>query len=171
MVEPVFVCFPRWMVCCQPGASGSYCFAQRLLGRGGGGGGTRILTSFLRGCVSVLYQDFAPKLDLNLIYCLLDLVNCFELLWGIGGYDVLSMWAHPGFFYRSLLPPALFNTGTLDVTGFHFDVSGAALLRGGYSVSVVSRLMMGDGDWFPVATTARSRIGGSGCCDWLYFVT
>ena len=28
----------------------------------------------------------------------------------------------------------------------------------------------GDGDWFPVATTARSRTGGSGCCDWLYFV-
>ena len=22
MVEPVFVCFPWWMVCCQPGASG-----------------------------------------------------------------------------------------------------------------------------------------------------
>ena len=38
---------------------------------------------------------------------------------------------------------------------------------------VVSCLMMsddmGDGDWFPVAE--RSRTGGSGCCDWLYFVT
>ena len=32
MVEPIFVCFPRWMVCCQPGAPGSYCFAQGLLG-------------------------------------------------------------------------------------------------------------------------------------------
>ena len=44
-------------------------------------GGTRVLTSFPRGCVSVLYQDFAPKLGLNLIYRLLDLVNCFELMY------------------------------------------------------------------------------------------
>ena len=40
---------------------------------------------------------------------------------------------------------------------------------------VVSCLMMsddtGDGDWFPVATTACSQTGGSGCCDWLCFVT
>ena len=68
----------------------------------GGGGGARVLTSFLQGCVPVLYQDFAPKLDLNLFYRLLDLVNCFELSWGIGLHDVSSMWAHPGLFGRSL---------------------------------------------------------------------
>ena len=107
---------------------GSYCFAQGLLGRGGGGG-TPVLTSFLQGCVLVLCQDLAPKLDLNLIYRLLDLVNCFKLSWGIGGYGVSSMWAHPGLF--DWLPLAMVDTGTLDVTGVRFDVSGAALLRGG----------------------------------------
>ena len=73
------------------------------------------------------------------------------------------------------LPPALFDMGTLDVAGVHSDVSGAALLRGGDLVHVVSRLMMsddtGDGDWFPVATAARSQTGGFGCCGWLYCVT
>ena len=115
-------------------------------------GGTRLLT--------VLHQDFAPKFGLNLIYHLLDLVNCFELLCGIGGYDVSSIWDHPGLFDRRLLPPALTDMGTLDV---HFDVSGAALLR------VVLRLIMSDdmkdGHWFPVAMTACSRTDGSGCCD------
>ena len=77
----------------------------------GGWGVAQVLTTFLRGCVSVLYQDFAPKLDLNLINRLFDLVNCFELLWGIGGYDVSSIWAHSGLFDRSLLPPALFDRG------------------------------------------------------------
>ena len=62
-----------------------------------------------------------------------------------------SMWAHPGSFDRSLLPLALYDMGTLDVTGVRFDVSGAALLWGGDSVRVVSRLMMSDdtGDGFP----------------------
>ena len=86
---------------------------------GGGGGGAQVLTSFLQVCVPVLYQDFAPKLDLNLIYHLLDLVNCFELSWGIGGHDASSMWAHPGLFDRSLLPLASVDTGILDVTGVH----------------------------------------------------
>ena len=58
--------------------------------------------------------------------------------------------------------------GTLVVAGVRLDVSGAALLRGGYSVRAGSRLMMSDdtvdGDWwFPVATAARSRTGGPGC--------
>ena len=57
--------------------------------RGGGGGGVvRLLTSSPQECASVLYQDFALKLDLILFYRLSDLVNCFELLCGIGGYDV-----------------------------------------------------------------------------------
>ena len=38
----------------------------------------------------------------------------------------------------------------------------------------VSRLMMSDdmsdGDWVPVATTARSRTGGSWSFDWLLFM-
>ena len=68
------------------------------------------------GCVSVLCQDFAPKLDLNLIYRLSDLLNCFELLCGIGGYDVSPIWVHPGLFDRGLLPPALFDMGTLHVS-------------------------------------------------------
>ena len=73
-------------------------------------------------------------MDLNLIYRLLDLVNCFELSWGIGGHDVSSMWAHSGLFDWSLLLPASVDTGTLDVTGVRFDVSRAALLRRGDSV-------------------------------------
>ena len=32
-------------------------------------------------------------------------------------------------------------------------------------------MMSGDGDWFPVATTACSQTVGSRCCDWLYFAT
>ena len=78
-------------------------------------------------------------------------------------------------FKWGLLPPALFDMGTLDVAGVRFDVSGAALLQADDSVCVVLRLMMsddtGDGDWFPVATAARSRTGGFGCCGWLYCVT
>ena len=42
------------------------------------------------------------------------------------------------------LGEALFDMGTLDVTCVRFDVSGAALLRVGDSVRVVSRLMMSD---------------------------
>ena len=38
-----------------------------------------------------------------------------------------SIWAHPGLFDWSLLPPALFNTGTFGVAGVRFDVSGAVL--------------------------------------------
>ena len=95
-------------------------------------------------------------------------MNCFELLCGIGGYDVSSIRSHPGLFDRSLLPPVFLICA-------HFDVSGAALLWGGDYVRVVSRLMMSDdtgyGDWFPVAMTACSWIGGVRCCDWLYFVT
>ena len=89
--------------------------------------------------------------------------------------DVSSIWTCPGLFEWGLLPPALFDMGILDVAGVRFDVSGAALLRGGDSVSVVSRWMMsddtGDGDWSPVAMAARSRTGGFGCCGWLYCVT
>ena len=71
-------------------------------------------------------------------------------------------------------PPALFDMGTLDVACVHFDVSGAALLRGGDSVCVVSRLMMsddtGDGDWFPVSTAERSRTGGHfGCPKFTFY--
>ena len=36
--------------------------------------------------------------------------------------------AYPGLFEWDLLPPALFDMGTLDVTGVRFDVSGAALM-------------------------------------------
>ena len=41
--------------------------------------------------------------------------------------------------------------GIFDVAGVSFDVSGAALMRGGHSVRVVSHLMMLDdtGDGFP----------------------
>ena len=85
-----------------------------------------------------------------------------------------SMGTYPALFEWGLLPPALFDMGTLDVAGVRFDVSGATLLRGGDSVHVVSRLMMsedtGDGDWFPIATAARSRTGGFGSCGWLYCV-
>ena len=95
-VEPVFVFVLRWMACCQPGASASYCVAQGLLGTGG----NRVLTNFLQGCVPVLYQDFAPKLDMNLIYRLLDLVNCFELSWGIGGHNVSSQVYLTGAYYH-----------------------------------------------------------------------
>ena len=44
-----------------------------------------------------------------------------------------SICAHPGLFDRGILPPALFDMGTLGVAGVHFDESGAALLRGGDS--------------------------------------
>ena len=44
---------------------------------------------------------------------------------------------YPGLFEWGLLPLALFDMGTLDVAGVHFDVSGAALLRGGGSVRIV----------------------------------
>ena len=142
------------------------------MGTGGGGGGCRLLASFPQGCVSVLYQDVIPKMDLNMLYRLSDLVNCFELL--CDGYDVSSNYAHPGLFDRGLLPPPLFVKGTLSVAGVCIDVSGAALLWGGDSVSAVSRLMMsddmGDGDWVTVAMTARSQTGGSGSFDWLRFV-
>ena len=50
-----------------------------------------------------------------------------------------SIGTGPGLFEWGLLPPALFDMGTLDVAGNRFDVSGAALLRGGDSVHVVSR--------------------------------
>ena len=134
-----------------------------------------MLVSFTQECASVLCRDFAPKMDPNLIYRLSDLVNCFELLCGIGGYDVLSMCVPPGLFDRGLLQPALSDMGTLVVAGVRFDVSGAVLLRRGDSVCAGSHLMMsydtGDGDWFPVATASRSRTSGSRCCGWLQFVT
>ena len=104
-----------------------------------------------------------------------ELVNHFELLCCIGGYDVSSIGTYPGLFVWGLLPPALFDMGTLDVAGVRFDVSGVALLRGCDLVLVVSRLVMsddtGDGDWFPMAMAARSRTVGFGCCGWLYCVT
>ena len=97
-------------------------------------GETRVLTSFPREFVLILCQDFTSKLDLNLIYRLSDLVNHFELVCGVGGYDVSSIRAYPGLFEWGLLQLALFDMGTLDVTCVRFDVSGAALLRGGDSV-------------------------------------
>ena len=137
-------------------------------------GETQTLISCPRECVSVLCQDFTPKLDLNLIYRLSDLVYHFELLCEVGGYDVLLIGAHPVLFEWVLLPLALFVMVTLDVTGVRFDVSGVALLRGGDLVRIISRLMMsddtGDGDWSPMAMTARSRTAGFGCCGWLYCV-
>ena len=68
----------------------------------GNRGGARLLYSFPQECASVLYRDFsrdfAPKMDPNLIYRLSDLVNSFELLCGIGGYDVSSICGNPGLF-------------------------------------------------------------------------
>ena len=70
-----------------------------------------------------------------------------------------------------MLRPSLSDTGVLDVTGVHFDVSGANLLCVGDSVRFGPSLMMsddtGDGDWFPLTTVARLRGGGSGRCGWL----
>ena len=103
---------------------------------------------FSQGCASVLYQDFAPKMDLNLIYRLSDLVNCFERMCGIGVYDASSVCAHPGLFDRGLWP---------------FSV--CAILR------LIMSNVMGDGDCVPVATPARSQTGGSRCFGWLQFVT
>ena len=89
-------------------------------------------------------HDSTSKLDLNLIYRLSELVNHFEPLCDIGGYDVTLIGTHLGLSEWGLLPLALFDMGTLDVAGVRFDVSGAALLLGGDSVCVVSRLMMSD---------------------------
>ena len=125
------------------------------------------------GSVSRFRTENGP----TFIYRLLDLLNCFELLCGVGGYDMSSICAHPGLFDRSLLPPALSDMGTLVVAGVRSDVCGAALLWGGDLVRASSRLMMsydtgdGDGRCFPMAMAARSRTGGSGCCGWLQFVT
>ena len=59
---------------------------------------TRVLTNFPRECVLVLCQNSTSKLDLNLIYLLSELVNHFELLCGIGGYDVSSIGTYVGLF-------------------------------------------------------------------------
>ena len=82
---------------------------------------------------------------------------------------------HCFVFPRVLSQPALSDMGILVVTGVHFDVSGQALSPGGDSVQAGSRLLVsvdtGDGDRFPLTTTARSLTCGSECRSWLQFVT
>ena len=69
-----------------------------------------------------------------------------------------------GMFDRGLS-----DVGILGVAGVNFDVSGGGL------VWATSRLLVsvdtGNGDQFPMTTTARSLTGGSKCCGWLQFMT
>ena len=136
-----------------------------------GGGGARLQTSFSQGCASVVYQDFAPKLDLHLIYRLSDLVNCFELLCGFGGYDVSSICSP-----RVYLTGAYYHRPCL-IWGHWVSQVFTLMCLEQFCCREVIRcvlfctcivLMMsddrGDGDWFPVATTVNSRTGGSRCC-------
>ena len=83
-------------------------------------------------------------MDIILFYRLLDLVDCFDLLSGMGGHDVASLCVPPGLSSRDLLQPSLSGTGVLDVAGVCFDVSGANSLCEGDSVRFGASLMMSD---------------------------
>ena len=91
-----------------------------------------------------------------------------------GGDDVSLLCVSPGLFDRALSQPALSDMGILVVACVHFDVSGQALSPGGDPVRAGSRLLVsvdtGDGDRFPMTTTAHSLTGGSECRGWLQFV-
>ena len=142
------------------------------MGTGRGGGGGMFLVGFPQEGTLVLCWDSTPKMDINLCYRLLDLVDCFDLLCGMGGDDMSSLCVPPGLSSRDLSQLSLSDTGVLDVTGVRFDVSGASLSCEGDSVQFGSSLMMSDdtgyGDWFPLITAARS---GSGRCGWLQFMS
>ena len=58
------------------------------MGTGGGGGGGAM---FPQECALVLCQDFTPKMNINLFYRSSNLVDCFDLLCGMGRDDVSSL--------------------------------------------------------------------------------
>ena len=64
-------------------------------------------------CTLVVFRDFAPKVDPDLISHSSDLVNRFRLLCMDGGDDVSSLCVSPGLFDRALSQPALSDVGML----------------------------------------------------------
>ena len=69
-----------------------------------------------------------PKMDVILFYRSADVMDCFDLLYVMGGDDESSVCVPPGLSSQDLLHPSLSDVGELDVTGVRFDVSGAPLL-------------------------------------------
>ena len=49
------------------------------------------LVGFPQDGALVLCRDSTPNMDIILFYRLLDLVDCFDLLCGMGGHDVSSL--------------------------------------------------------------------------------
>ena len=112
-----------------------------------------------------LCRDSAHKMDMDLFSRSADLVDSFDLLCSVSGYDVSSLCVPPGLLYRDLSQPSLPDMGVLEVTGVRFDVASVCLLYVGDLVQSSSSLMLlddtRDGDWFPLTTAVRSRGGGS----------
>ena len=102
-------------------------------------GGTHSTVGFPQECVPVVCQDFAPKVDPDLINHSSNLMNRFRLLCVNGGDDVSLLCVSLGLFDRAMSQPVLSDLGILVVAGVHFDVSGHALSPGGDSVRAVFR--------------------------------
>ena len=113
-------------------------------------GGALFLPKFPQDGALVLCRDSTPKFGANLFYRSLDLVDCFDILCGVGGDDVSWLCVPPRLFYRDLLQQSLSDSGVLGVARVHFDVSGMVLLCDGDSVRYGPGSMMsdatGDGD-------------------------
>ena len=130
-----------------------------------GTGGTHSMVGFSQECAPVRCRDFAPKVDLDWINRLSDLMNRLSLLCADGGNEVSSCDVSLGLFNR-----ALSDMGILGIACVHLDVSGGTgLVRAG-SCLLVS-VDTGEGVRFPLTMTAHSLTGGSKGCGWQQFMT
>ena len=115
------------------------------------------------------------RMDNGLCDQLFDLMNYFDLLCDEGEYAILSIGDSRGVFPQNWLPPQLFYTGLLEVTGPRFDVIVRALFRASKSAHFGAEPVVSDvtedGDGIPMTTSARSWGGESGCSEWLQFVS
>ena len=127
-------------------------------------------------------QDFAPKVDPDLINHSSCLVNRFGPLHMCDGDDVSSFCASIGLFDRALSHPVLSYMGILVVAGVCLDVSGQILYLRGDLVWAGSRMMVpvdtGDGGGGagpvvpPISTRECTVVHGQGgwvTCIWIVY--
>ena len=110
-------------------------------------GGTHLTVGFPQEYTPVMFRDFVPEFDPELINLPPDLVNRCRLLCVLGGDAVSSLCVSPGLFAWALSQLTLLDPGILVATDVHFDVFGPGI---GDSVGACPFLWMsvdtGDGD-------------------------
>ena len=107
-----------------------------------------------------------------------DLINYLDLLWDEGENVIFSVDDSPGIFRRNWLPPQLYNTGVLEVTGVRFDAIVRSLFHAGiitksllFGIEPMMSDVMEYGHDISMTTSARSWGGESRCSEWLQFVS